>query len=65
MDKGGGIKSPQRSVALCGSAAAVPGVSSPPASLLLPSLLPSPPAPLLLLAPRSRVSSGVGPAGPH
>lgn len=59
------VKSPQRSAALCVSAAAVPGVSSPLASLLLPSLLPSPPALLLPLSPRRRVSSVVGPAGPH
>lgn len=57
--------SPQRSAALCESAAAAPGVSSPLASLLLPSRLPSLPAPLPLLLPHHQVSSVGGHAGPR
>lgn len=62
-----GVKSPPRSAALCESAAGAPGVSSPPASLHLPTLLLfSPPAlPLLPLPPHRRASSVVAPAGPH
>lgn len=56
------MSSPQRSAALCGSAASAPAVSSPPAALLLSSLLPSPPARRL---PPSRHRSGVGCAGPR
>lgn len=59
------MKSPRRSAALCGSAAAVPGVSCPLASLLLLSLLHFPPASHRPLFPHRRVSSVVGPAGPH
>lgn len=59
------VWSPQRSAALCESAAAALGVSSLLASLLLPSLVPSPRGRLRPLYLHRQASSGVGLAGPH